>query len=46
LRRTTIYLSPEQWKQARILAAERDTDASSIIREILKAALVDGKFEW
>jgi hypothetical protein len=39
LRRATIYLRPEQWRLLRIRAAERETDVSGLVRDLVDSAL-------
>ncbi len=41
LRRATIYLRPEQWRLLRIRAAEKETDVSGLLRELVDKTLSD-----
>ena len=39
LRRATIYLRPDQWRLLRIRAAEKETDVSGLVRDLVDSTL-------
>ena len=39
LRRATIYLRPDQWRLLRIRAAEKETDVSGLVRDMVDSTL-------